>query len=157
MRLDVALLADAATVDASGKLNILGVFHRIRGPQFPLRHGRVALVLRFQPESGDDGKLAIAIQLLGPEGDQVIRLDGEVEGRAGDEPERVRIPQVLNLDGVVFPTPGRYRFVISVDGTEVGELPILVEEGSRRRRRPGQGGTPTPVIVPPGSEGGVQA
>jgi hypothetical protein len=158
MKLDVALLADAATVDASGKLNVLGIFHRIRGPRFPLRHGRVALVLRLQPEEGDEGKLAVAIQLLGPDGDQVLRLNGEVEGRPGTAPERVRIPQVLNLDGVVFPAPGQYRFVISVDEEEVGELPILVEEGTGRKGRSGpSGGSPTPVIVPPGSEGGVQA
>jgi hypothetical protein len=47
MDIDLALLADAATIDASGKLNILGVFERIIAPQFPVQHGRLALVVRF--------------------------------------------------------------------------------------------------------------
>ena len=34
MEIDLALLADAATIDAAGKLNILGVFDRIN-PRHP--------------------------------------------------------------------------------------------------------------------------
>ena len=39
MEIDLALLADAATIDASGKLNILGIFDRIGVTQFPAQHG----------------------------------------------------------------------------------------------------------------------
>ena len=47
MDIDLALLADAATIDGSGKLNILGVFDRISASAFPAQHGRMAMVLRF--------------------------------------------------------------------------------------------------------------
>jgi hypothetical protein len=159
MNLDIALLADAATVDAGGKLNILGAFHRLRGPSFPLRHGRISLVLRFAPERGDAGKMAVGIRLVGPEDQEVVRLDGEVAHRGGEIPDHARIPQVLNLDGIVFPTPGTYRFEVRVDGDEVGSVPLHVEEASRKDGGPGpgSGGGPTPIMVPPGSEGGVRA
>lgn len=161
MYLDIALLADAATVDPAGKLNVLGVFHRLRGPEFPLRHGRLALVLRFAPDQDDPDQMDVEIRLEGPDGDLLLRLDGKVEGRAGDDSAQVRIPQVVNLDGVVFPREGTYRFVVAVDGEVVGEVPLRVEEG-RGTGRPGggsgpEGGTPTPIMVPPGSEGGVRA
>lgn len=158
MKLDIALLADAATVDAAGKLNVLGIFHRLRGPEFPLRHGRVALVLRFAPEAEDEGRIAIEIRLMGPDDDQILRLDGQVETKAGRDDVGVRIPQVLNLDGIVFPEEGTYRFVVSADGEEVGRVPLKVEEGgsARGQQQSGAGG-PTPIVVPPGSEGGVRA
>ncbi len=165
MKLDIALLADAATVDAAGKLNVLGAFHRLRGPEFPLRHGRIVLVLRFAPEVGDEGRLEVTIRMEGPDGKKILGLDGQVEGRSGEDPDRIRIPQVLNLDGIVFPVPGTYRFVIEVEGVDVETLPLRVEEGGPPRqgggegpggRRP-RGRGPTPIVVPPGSEGGVKA
>ncbi len=161
MKIDIALLADAATVDASGKLNVLGSFHRLRGPEFPLRHGRVSLVLRFALDPGDSGRLDVSIRMLGPEDQRIVELNGQVDAGPGDPDDRVRIPQVLNLDGVVFPTPGRYRFSVEVQGEEVRSIPLLVEksggEGPTGRMPPGAGRPPTPILVPPGSEGGVQA
>ena len=47
MEIDLAFLADAATIDASGKLSVLGIFDRIGVSQFPAQHGRITLVLRF--------------------------------------------------------------------------------------------------------------
>ena len=160
MRIDIALLADAATVDASGKLNVLGSFHRLRGPEFPLRHGRVALVLRFALDPDDSGRLDVAIRMLGPDDQPIIQLKGQVDAGSGDSDDLVRIPQVLNLDGVIFPTPGRYRFAVEVEGKEVESVPLLVEKGSGpvpQVRGPSGGRPPTPIMVPPGSEGGIQA
>ncbi|TVR66032.1 MAG: hypothetical protein EA422_02890 [Gemmatimonadales bacterium] len=161
MKIDIALLADAATVDASGKLNVLGSFHRLRGPDFPLRHGRVALVLRFALDPGDQGRLDVSIRMAGPDDQTILQLNGQVDAGPGDPDDRIRIPQVLNLDGVVFPTPGLYRFVVEVGGEEVQAVPLLVEQSSGERRQPGSppggGRGPTPILVPPGSEGGVQA
>jgi hypothetical protein len=163
MHLDIALLADAATVDAAGKLNVLGAFHRLRGPEFPLRHGRLALVLRFAPDADDPQRMSVEIRMVGPDDDVILRLDGQVEGRGGPDPAELRIPQVVNMDGIVFPAEGTYRFQVAVDGELIGEIPLRVEEGGRTpggRGRPGpgpEGGGPTPVIVPPGSEGGVKA
>jgi hypothetical protein len=162
MKLDIALVADTATVDASGKLNILGAFHRLRGPEFPLQHGRISLVLRFAPEPADTGDIEVQIRLMGPNDDLVLSLDGQV--RAGNPPQDeadVRVPQVLNLDGVVFPEPGLYRFIILAGGREAGSVPLRVERaqmgaGGARGARPGSAGG-APIMVPPGSEGSVQA
>ena len=39
MEVDLALLADAATIDGSGKLNILGIFDRLTTSAFPTAGG----------------------------------------------------------------------------------------------------------------------
>ncbi len=128
MEIDLALLADAATVDGSGKLNILGVFDRITAGQFPVQHGRISLVLRFQAGAADLGKHAITIRLVGPSGKEMMGLNGEIHFGAGKQAteEGVRVPQILNLDGIVFETAGRYNFDVSVDGEHHVSIPMTV-------------------------------
>lgn len=125
MDIDLALLADAATVDASGKLNILGVFDRIAAPHYPVQHGRLALVIRFHGGMADVGSHPVVIRMVGP-GGEVLRLEGTIQ--VGPPPPGtggvIRIPQVFNLDGVVLPEPGRFSFDVSVGGNRKVSVPL---------------------------------
>jgi hypothetical protein len=38
----------------------------------------------------------------------------------------IRVPHVLNLDGLVFPKPGPYAFDVWVDGEHHVSLPLTV-------------------------------
>ncbi len=128
MEIDLALLADAATIDASGKLNILGIFDRIGVAQFPAQHGRVTLVLRFTAGTSEMGSHEVHIRMSDPGGAEVLSLNGEVRlvggARAGDG---IRVPHILNLDGLVFTGPGMYSFDVKVDGEHHVSLPLSVE------------------------------
>lgn len=129
MEVDLALLADAATVDGSGKLNILGIFERISASEFPARHGRMCLVLRFSAAVSDVGEHEVAISLVGPGGDQILRLDGQMQlgpGAGRSVSEGIHVPQVVNMDGVVFPQSGSYTFDVEVDGTHRAAVPLRV-------------------------------
>ena len=119
MEIDLALLADAATVDGSGKLNILGVFDRISASGFPAPHPHLSLVLRFTASMNEAGTHAVKILLSDPDGKEMMRLNGEIQIGPGpmDSGGQVRVPQVVNIERLVFPKAGRYRFDISVDGT----------------------------------------
>jgi len=155
MEIDFAVLADAATVDASGKLNVLGVFDRIQAREFPVRHGRISLVLRFSAGVGEAGAHEVAIRLRGPGDQELLRLDGRMELGGGPRqvPEGIKMPQVLNLDGVTFPEPGRFSFEISVDGERIHSVPLHLEEAGGGRGGPGtqgRGGTPPPFAFGPG-------
>lgn len=139
MDIDLALLADAATVDAAGKLNILGVFDRLAAPQYPVQHGRLALVVRFSGGIGDVGTHEVSIRMQGP-GGEVLRLDGTIQvgpphGGTGGV---LRIPQVFNLDGMVLPEPGRFSFDVHVGG----ELKVSVPLEAVKVRGPDVGGDP---------------
>lgn len=155
MKLDFALLADAATVDASGKLSILGVFDRIRAREFPARHGRIALVMRLSTAPSDAGTHKAEIRLLDPDGSALITLNGNFEVRAAPPGgEGARVPQVLNLDGIAFPKAGSYRFEIRVDDRLVSSLPLVLEEvsgGPGEARSDGPSGPEgLPVFFAPG-------
>ncbi|MDX1493158.1 MAG: hypothetical protein R3253_03720 [Longimicrobiales bacterium] len=128
MEVDLALLADAATVDASGKLNILGVFDRLGTSAFPTRHPRMSLVLRFAAGVHEVGKHQVEIVLKDPGGKELVRIDGEMNLSAGPRGVAggVLVPHILNMDGLVFPAPGRYAFDVRVDGEHHVSIPLTL-------------------------------
>ena len=134
MEIDLALLADAATIYATGKMNILGVFDRISVSQFPAQHGRVALVLRLTAGTSEVGTHEMQIRLTDPEGSEVLSLNGEIQLVGGPgASEGIRVPHVLNLDGLVFPGPGRYSFDVKVDGEHHVSISLVVDGPPRMR------------------------
>ena len=136
MDIDLALLADAATIDGSGKLNILGVFDRISASAFPAQHGRMAMVLRFAAGLPEAGPHEVGIRLRGPDGEALLRLDGEMQLAPGPRSAGggVKVPHVLNLDGIVFTRPGHYTFDVTVDGTHHVGIPLTVVDASGTAR-----------------------
>jgi len=128
MEVDLALLADAATIDGSGKLNILGIFDRLTTAAFPTRHPRLSLVLRFAAGVQEVGKHQVAIALKAPDGKQLMRIDGEMNLAPGSPAAggAVLVPHVLNMDGLIFPGPGRYAFDVRVDGEHHVSIPLTV-------------------------------
>ena len=133
MEIDWALLADAATIDGSGKLNILGIFDRIGVAKFPAQHGRVTLVLRFSAGTSEIGSHEVHIRMSDPDGVEVLSLNGEIQLAGGPSVrDGIRVPHILNLDGLVFTGPGMYNFDVKVDGEHHVSLPLSVE-GSQGR------------------------
>lgn len=131
MDVDLALLCDAATIDGSGKLNILGVFDRIGVQQFPARHGRLCLVVRVTAGVQEAGTHPMVITLEGPDGEEMVRADGQLQIGAGPTAARegIKVPQIINFDGVMFEKGGQYRFDISVDGVHHVSVPLHVVAG----------------------------
>lgn len=130
MNIDLALTADAATIDGAGKLNLLGVFDQISVPRFPARHGRLALVLRFLGGAGDAGAHNLSIRLTSPGGKELVSLNGELNVRPGRGSLQtgIRVPHVINLDGIVFKEPGVHTFDITVDGRADATLPLTIAQ-----------------------------
>lgn len=136
MDVDLALLADAATIDGSGKLNILGVFDRLKTSSFPTRHPRLSLVLRFSAGIHEAGRHEVGIALKAPDGKEVMRLNGEMKlaPGPGGASDGVLVPHVLNMDGLIFPMAGRYAFDVAVDGEHHVSIPLSVEGPERTVR-----------------------
>lgn len=128
MEIDLALLADAATIDASGKLNILGIFDHLSAGSFPARHPRMVLILRFSAGMRESGPHTVQIELKDAEGRQLMHIDGEMQLGPGSAMDAgaMSVPHILNLDGVVLPQPGRYGFDVQVDGEHQVVVPLTV-------------------------------
>ena len=128
MEVDLALIADAATIDSSGKLSVLGIFDRIGTSSFPARHPRMVLVLRFIAALNETGTHQIGISLKDPAGKEVVGIDGEMQLSPGPTGGGggIRVPHVLHLNGLVFPVPGQYAFDVLVDRQHHVSLPVTV-------------------------------
>lgn len=128
MEIDLALLADAATLDAAGKLNMLGIFDRIQTHSFPARHDRIAMVLRFQGALAEAGLHQLQIRLLGPDQKEMLSISGELTFAPGpaEVGGTIRVPHLINLNGIVFEGPGRYMFDVALDGEHARSIPLVV-------------------------------
>ena len=128
MEIDLAFLADAATIDVAGKLNILGIFDRISVTEFPAPHPHISLVLRFSASMGEAGNHQVEIILRDPDGKEMMRLNGDLQVGPGPAMSggEVRVPQVLNIERLVFPKAGRYFFDVSVDEVHQVSVPLVV-------------------------------
>lgn len=131
MDVDLALLADAATIDAAGKLNILGVFDRLSTANLPAQHPHMVLVLRFSASVQEMGRHHVAITLRDPAGKEAMRIDGDMHlgSGMGATASGMKVPHVLHLDGLVFPVAGRYAFDVSVDDEHHVSIPLTVHAG----------------------------
>ena len=132
MEIDLALLSDAATVDAAGKLNILGIFDRISTGGFPAQHPHISLVFRIGASIKEAGDHNVEILLNDPDGREVVRMNGEIKIGPGpaEVGGRVKVPQVVNLERLVFPKEGRYSFDVSIDGEHQVSVPLFLHDAS---------------------------
>ncbi len=132
-----AFLADTVQA-AGGKLSALGIgWQVLSAPGFPARHDRIGIgVLVRITDGAERGAHRLSVRLLGP-GDEARALGRGPDGRELQEldaPFSVGAGSgagtatfALNFDGLVFPEPGAYTFLIRVDGQEGKRLPFRVQ------------------------------
>jgi hypothetical protein len=135
MELTTAMLADAAQQAPGGKLYILGgQWDRLIVPNFPSQHPTMAIVLVLRVEYSealDRHQLEVELTLDGePKDSKAVGqfTTGHAPGQVRGTPSFV--PLALTFNNLVFETPGRYEWVIRVDGDELGRVPIEVAQGA---------------------------
>ena len=107
MRVDFAFLCDAAT-EAGGKLNALGIgVDRLLVRELPQTHRRLVVVTRVWFDAEDAGEQPFAIELIGPDGNNVA-------------------PKVQGQLNVQFKSVGPHEAKLSIGGGEVAVLPLEV-------------------------------
>ena len=125
MKLLLALLCEDASVNSLGRLDIHGVLNELGAPGFPARQDRMVLVLVIEWGSEDDGRFALRVDLMAPDGKPSVTVNGhtDVDRRpAGRPPARTQL--VMPLETIIFPTAGAYRFRVRVKGQDM-EGPTL--------------------------------
>ena len=134
MRLTTALLADYANVSREGKLNVLGLFDSIYASAFPAKHLQMQLVMRFEVPVYDLGKESdLEIRLVDGDGKDILRIGGKfkVSGQKPAPGEPLHSDEILPLNNVIFPKPGKYQFVISINKHVEKEIFLTVNQISQ--------------------------
>lgn len=127
MNLVLAIACDSATVSPQGKLDVQGIYNELSAPNFPAAQEQLTVVLVLEWGARDVGEQPIRADLIGPDGEMVITIQGHTEVELGPDnevPPQTRM--ILPLENVVFQTPGRYFFRVQAGSEEVEALPLYV-------------------------------
>jgi hypothetical protein len=127
VRIDCALLCDAATV-REGLLHVLGGgITRANRPEYPAPLG-MAMALRIlvhPTEAGDPHNLKMLLQAA--DGEKVAEFDlqfGLNEPTGLDPGEEASLPVPVPMAGIVLPAPGSYSFELLIDGIHQTSIPF---------------------------------
>ena len=132
MKVEVFALCDAAT-DNHGKLNLLGTFDQIYAAKLPVVHPACAIALRLRFDKMEEGRHAVKLQLVNPDGIPVFQaMEGEVNPRMGADIGSVAVNLILNFQNVKFNEFTDYQINLSIDDVALASLPLRVRQMQRQ-------------------------
>lgn len=124
MEVELAFFCDAATVDAHGKVNALGIFNCIHCRKFPACHPRLVTVIQVKAHRSEAGPHKMQADLVDPDGHAVVdplMMDFSTERGGG-----ARL--IAEINGVTFQGAGEHALDIAIDGRHCKSLPLQVTE-----------------------------
>ena len=127
MNLVLAIACDSATVSPQGKLDVQGIYNELSAPDFPAAQERLTVVIVLEWSAREAGEQPIRVDLMSPEGEMVVTIQGHTEVELGPDneiPPQTRM--ILPLENVVFQTPGRHYLKIQAGSDTVEALPMYV-------------------------------
>jgi hypothetical protein len=105
----------------TGKVSLIGIFHRIRAQSFPAQHPRLAVYVMVTDAQGE---YAVSLQLVRLR-DLMTIGRGDARLRVSDRLEPAQ--WVFELAGLTFEEPGSYEFRVVANGQYLGSQPFRVE------------------------------
>ena len=128
MKVEIFTLCDAATVDAAGKLNILGSFDRLNASEVPIVHPHCALAIKMRFERVEEGQKRLRIAFVDQDGKAIMQnLDATTEVRfPGDDPSAT-VSVALNIQQLRLPKFDEYSIDLAIDGRQEASIPLFVK------------------------------
>jgi hypothetical protein len=127
MKVEIFTLCDAATVDAAGKLNILGSFDRLNAREAPVMHPHCALAIKLRFERVEAGQKRIRIAFIDPDGAAVMpTLDATAEVRFQGNESSSTVSLALGIQQLTLPRLDEYSIDLAVDGRQEASIPLFV-------------------------------
>lgn len=127
MRVDIFTLCDAATVDAGGKLNILGSFDRLNAREAPVIHPQCSLAMKLRFERVEEGRKRIRIVFIDSDGAPVMPpLEASADVHFPGQDATSTISLALNIYQLRLPKFGEYSIDVAVDDRQEASSPLYV-------------------------------
>ena len=127
MKVEIFTLCDAATVDAGGKLNILGSFDRLSAKQVPVTHPQCSLAMKLRFERVEEGRKRIRIAFIDSDGATVMpSLEATTDVQFRGEDATATVSLALNIHQLRLPRFGEYSIDLAVDDRQEASSPLYV-------------------------------
>ena len=138
MNIEIFSLCDAATVEGSGKLNVLGAFDSIWTSQMPAVYPQCAIALRIRFESIERGSHRVAVNFVDLDGKHIIpSANGIININFLDKQRSGSANLVLNLQMLKLENFGEYSIDLAIDSRKEASLPLFVRESKPTNATPG--------------------
>jgi hypothetical protein len=125
MEVTNAFFCDAATVDAAGKINALGIFSVINATIFPATHPQMSLVIIIEPHRSEIGKHQIIVNFVNEDGKNFLPpMQNEFEIITMNQ----HVSFTFNIYNVTFPQAGVYSADIVIDKHHLRTVSITVNQ-----------------------------
>ena len=128
MTIQVAVLCDAAT-DYNGKLNLLGTFDTIYGPQMPTQHPQCAVAVRIAFDRAEEGLHHLKINFVDEDGQPIMQsMQIPVEAVFPADATFISRNVVVNILQLTFSKVGLYSVDLSIDERSLSSIPLAVKQ-----------------------------
>jgi hypothetical protein len=128
MELQLALACEDARKRPDGRLDLIGVFDELSAPGFPARQDRMTVVFVMEWGQDQEGRQEFTADLVDAAGKKVLTIEGHTDVAGADGPTRPRTELVMQLEKVIFPHAGTYRFQLTADGATRPAFSLVVSE-----------------------------
>jgi hypothetical protein len=129
MFLRYAFLADTVSLDAGGKLSVIGIFERILTTQIPCVHRDLTLVANFEGNISEKGQHKAIVELRDSKGNKLGAFEQQIGMEApGVTHSSLTAGLILKMQDLPFQQAGQYEFVLFVDDRFLGRIPFLVQQ-----------------------------
>ncbi len=132
MKVEIFTLCDAATVDSSNRLNILGSFDRIFAKQTPITYPLCALAVKLRFEKIEAGNKTLKISFVDTDGKHVLpTLNQTFTVQAVKDVLTASHCLVLVIQQLKFENYGDYSIDLAIDGRHEGSIPLYIRKKSQ--------------------------
>ncbi|HCO95787.1 MAG TPA: hypothetical protein DIU00_17890 [Phycisphaerales bacterium] len=107
----------------SGMPSIIDIVQTIDAPRYPARHAQIVF---FCEMTNGHGTTDVKITLVNTQDEEKVIF--EREGKVNFQNVKQIVTLAMNLQGIVFPGPGEYRFQLFGGGNLLGERRVACRQ-----------------------------
>jgi hypothetical protein len=129
MKVEIFTLCDAATVDAAGKLNVLGSFDRLNAVTAPVVHPQCALAIKIRFQRIEEGQKRLRVTFIDQDGIGVMpSIEATTDVKIPGNDSSATITFAINIQQLKLPrTDEEYSIDLAVDDRHEASVPLFVK------------------------------
>ncbi|MBS1716469.1 MAG: hypothetical protein JSS72_01905 [Armatimonadetes bacterium] len=131
MTLDFGLIADFASVDASAKMTVVGIFGQLNCRELPVTSPQLSIAAQFTMQRAELGKNhTLEIVLVQPDGTDGFKIGPApfTVGANSAPVDEAQVPMVFNVRDLKLEKEGVYHWSVRIDNNEIGKIKMGVRK-----------------------------